>query len=94
VLGEHNHNGVTWDQMTEENFEKILDQIPAVLRGVAEARVSKRAAAIVQQDNRNVVLEKDMIDAFFAETPGGFLGPMKCGMEELGLDYTKYGHKR
>jgi len=84
----------SWDKDSGEKFQKLLEQIPEMIRGIAEARVSKKAASIVQADNRTVINEKDMVDAFFAETPGGFLGPMKCGMEELGIDYTKYGYSK
>ena len=28
------------------------------------------------------------------ETPFGFHGPMKLDMEELGIDYKKYGYEK
>lgn len=83
---------ITWDKATEEQFQKILEQIPDLIRGIAEARVTKRAQAIVKDANRTQIFEKDMVDAFFAETPSGFIPAMKSGMDELGIDYTKYGH--
>lgn len=94
-MNEQNSNAaVGWDMKTEEKFQKLLEQIPEMIRGIAEARVSKKAVSLVQADNRQVIFEKDMVDAFFAETPGGFLRPMKAGMEELGIDYTQYGYER
>ena len=84
---------ITWDVASQANFQKLLEQIPDMIRGIAEARVSKKAQAIVREARRTVINEKDMIDAFFAETPGGFIPAMKSGMEELGIDYKKYGHK-
>jgi len=84
---------ITWDKATEEKFNKILDGIPDMIRGIAETRVSKKAHSIVMETNRTVITEKDMVDAFFAETPFGFHGPMKSDMEKLGIDYMKYGHK-
>ena len=90
---EQNAQGrVTWDHPTEEKFLKILDQIPDLIRGIAETRVSRKAESLIRQDNRKVVLEKDMVDAFFAETPGGFIPAMKNGMTAAGIDYTKYGY--
>ena len=83
-----------WDPATEEKFQKILQQIPDMIRGIAETRVSKKAESLVKASSRDVITEKDMVDAFFAETPGGFMGAMKAGMEELGIDYTQYGHQR
>ena len=81
-----------WDSETLKNFEKILEDIPAMLRGVAESRVSKKAESLALEDARTEITEKNMVDAFFSETPGGFLGPMTLSMEELNIDYKKYGH--
>ena len=83
---------ITWDKATEEKFNKILEGIPDMIRGIAETRVSKKAQSIVTEANRTEITEKDMVDAFFAETPFGFHGPMKSDMEKLGIDYTKYGY--
>ena len=85
---------VTWDKETEEKFLKILEQIPAMIRGIAETRVSKKAESIIREQSRKMILEKDMVDAFFAETPSGFIPPMKSGMRELGIDYVKYGYEK
>jgi len=84
---------ITWEESTQKNFERILEDIPFAIRGIAEARVTKKAQSLVREDGRSVIEEKDMVDAFFAETPGGFLGPMMCSMEELNIDYKKYGHE-
>ena len=53
-----------WEQITLNNFEKILMQIPAPIRGIAESRVSKKAEFIVLDDSRNEITEKDMVSAF------------------------------
>ena len=84
---------ITWEPSTREKFDKIIGGIPDMIRGIAETRVSKKAENIVRSDNRSVINEKDMVDAFFAETPFGFHGPMKTDMETIGVDYKKYGHK-
>ena len=84
---------ITWDQPTFEKFEKILLQIPALIRGIAETRVSKKAESIVKEDSRAEIIEKDMVDAFFAETPTGFIPAMKTSMQELKVDYVGYGHQ-
>ena len=88
------HEKIVWDQTTHEKFQKILGEIPDLIRGIAEIRVTKKAESIAREANRREIGEKDMVDAFFAETPPGFIPPMKNSMEELGIDYTKYGHKR
>ena len=84
---------VTWEKITEDQFQKILQDIPDLIRGIAETRVAKKAENLVRQDKRLVITQKDMIDAFFAETPPGFVGAMKSSMEELGIDYTRFGYK-
>jgi hypothetical protein len=84
---------ITWEKTAQDQFQKLLEQIPDLVRGSAETRVSKKAESIVREANRLVISEKDMIDAFFAETPPAFMGAMKNGMQELGIDYAKYGHR-
>ena len=84
----------TWEKATGEKFNQILAGIPDMIRGIAETRVSKRAQTIVRDAGRTEITEKDMVDAFFIETPFGFHGPMKSDMTKLGIDYTKYGHPK
>lgn len=85
---------IIWEKTTKEKFNQLLEKIPVFLRGVAQGKVSKKAEGIVAQEGRAQVTEKDLVDAFFTETPFGFHGPMKTDMEALGIDYTKYGHAR
>lgn len=85
---------ITWDKTAEEQFQKILEQIPDMVRGIAEVRIVKKAESILREQNRLVIGEKDMIDAFFAETPPIFMDAMKSGMNELGIDYSKYGYTK
>ena len=83
---------INWDKNAQEKFQQMIAKIPIFLRGIAEKKVSQKAESITRQENRREVTEKDMVDAFFSETPFGFHGPMKSDMEELGIDYIKYGH--
>ena len=85
---------IFWDKTTEEKFKQMIGKVPVFLRDMAKAKISEKAESIVGQENRTEVTEKDMVDAFFAATPFGFHGPMKCDMEELGIDYRKYGYNR
>ena len=87
-------DGIIWEQVTKQKFDQLIEKIPVFLRPLAQDKVSKRAEKIVKESNRSVIEEKDMIDAFFIETPFGFHGPMKVDMESLGIDYMKYGHPR
>ena len=85
---------IPWDKTTEAKFKQMTEKIPIFLRGIAADKVSKKAESIAGKENHPEVTEKDMVDAFFSETPFGFHGPMKSDMEELGIDYLKYGYKR
>lgn len=82
-----------WEAQTLGRFNQLIEKVPIFLREIAREKISKRAQEIVGNDGRQKVLEKDMVDAFFAETPFGFHGPMKSDMEDLGIDYVQYGHK-
>ncbi len=85
---------MNWETTAQEKFRQMLDKIPAVLRPIAEKKVGQRAEALAVKDNRGEVLEKDMVDAFFVETPFGFHGPMKTDMAQLGIDYVQYGYEK
>ena len=83
---------MNWDKATEKKFKQLIERIPVFLRGIAEEKVSKKAETLAQKENRSEITEKDMVDAFFAETPFGFHGPMKNDMKDVDIDYTKYGY--
>jgi len=85
---------IDWNKTCEEQFSKILEKIPALIRPIAEIRVSKKAVNLVSEDNRHKIEEKDMVDAFFAETPPDFVPQMKVSMAELDIDYTQYGYDK
>ena len=85
---------VSWDKAAEEKFLKILEQIPPLIRPIAEIRVQKKAESLIREQSRWVISEEDMVRAFFAETPPGFVPAMKSSMDELGIDYTKFGYAK
>ena len=82
-----------WENGIEEKFEKLLGKIPVFMREIARNKVSKKLESALKEQNRQAATEKDLVDAFFSETPFGFHGPLKMDMEEFGIDYKKYGHK-
>lgn len=84
---------IPWGKTTKENFEKMISKIPIFLREIAREKVSEKADNLASEAGRPEIIEKDLVDAFFAETPFGFHGPMKTDMEEFGIDYTKYGYE-
>jgi len=83
---------IVWDTSARGNFEGILAKIPIFLRSIASKKVSQKAEMNARIENRGSVSQKNVIDAFFSETPFGFHGPMKLDMEALGIDYKKYGY--
>ena len=83
---------ISWDEDTQKKFEQLIEKVPTFLRGTAKEKVSRKAESIVRAENRSVICEKDLVDAFFSETPFGFHGPMKNDMKEVHIDYVKYGH--
>ena len=85
---------VSWEGNTEVNFRRILAKIPVFLRPTAEKKVKRKAESLAQKDNRALVIEKDLVDAFIAETPFGFHGPLKNDFKEFGIDYVKYGYDK
>jgi hypothetical protein len=85
---------ITWDKSTEEKFKQLIEKVPVFLRELAQKKIAEKAENIVRKDNRSQITEKDMVDAFFAETPFGFHGPMKTDMQSTGVDYTKYGYDK
>jgi hypothetical protein len=85
---------MNWDNTAKDHYEAILAKIPVFLRSIAATKVSQRAETNARSENRLEVSPKDVVDAFFIETPFGFHGPMKMDMEALGIDYQKYGYSK
>ena len=81
-----------WDPGTQEKFKQMIGKMPVFVRGMAEQRVLAKAEGLAGEAGRTAVSEKDMVDAFFAETPFGFQGMMKNDLEAVGIDYKQYGH--
>ena len=86
------NSDITWDTETKSKFDQMVAKVPVFLREVAQKKVFQKAVDLALKDGRRNISEKDMVDAFFAATPFGFHGPMKSDMEELKIDYLKYGY--
>lgn len=71
----------------------MIEKVPNFLLEIVKEKVSKKTEILSTNNGRAEVTEKEMVDAFFAETPFGFHGPTKSDMEVLGIDDTQYGHK-
>lgn len=85
---------IGWDKDTEEKFKHLIAKTPIFLRHIAEAKVSQKAQDIARETQHPEITEKDMVDAFFSETPFGFQGLLKNDLNDMGIDYTKYGYAK
>ncbi len=85
---------LAWEPEALKKYHLMIEKVPIFLRGMAKDKVDKELLKITQAADFKQLTEKELIDAFFAATPFGFHGPMKCDMEEFGLDYQKYGYER
>lgn len=85
---------IVWEKSAEEKFKAMIERVPVFMRPIAQETVLKKLGELLTQAGRAEATEKDMVDAFFKATPGGFHGPMKADMEALGIDYTQYGYER
>ncbi|HAJ57616.1 MAG TPA: hypothetical protein DCL35_07610 [Candidatus Omnitrophica bacterium] len=85
---------ISWDNGTQEKFKQLVAKMPVFMRPIAERALIDRAENIVKKDNRSEITEKDMVDAFFIETPFGFQGMMKNDLNSVGIDFTKYGYQK
>ena len=83
---------MAWESGTLEKFKLLIAKMPVFVRGMAEQKVSQKAEQLAREGSRSEVCEKDMVDAFFAETPFGFQGLMKNDLGDVGIDYVKYGY--
>ena len=86
--------GIDWESTTQDKFKILIGKMPVFMRPAAEKAIVQKAENLVRQDNRSEITEKDMVDAFFAETPFGFQGLMKNDLLSVGIDYTKYGYAK
>ncbi len=71
-----------WDDFALEVFEKVLLEVPALLRPIARKAVRKKAQGAVKSGR---VKASDVKDAFLSETPRPFQGPMREALRKLGL---------
>jgi radical SAM superfamily enzyme YgiQ (UPF0313 family) len=79
----HSHpKEALWDGFALEVFEKVLLEVPALLRPIARKAVRKKVQGSVRS---GLVKASDVKDAFLSETPRPFQGPMREALRKLGL---------
>ena len=82
-----------WEQEALTLFESVLIPIPGAIRGIAESRVSKKAKNLALEKGNRTIRKKDIVTAFFAKTPPGFISMMRARMNDLHIDYQQYGYQ-
>ncbi len=85
---------VSWDKEINSKFKQLIEKMPIFMRPIAEKAILDKVEKILIKESRKIATEKDMVDAFFAETPFGFQGMMKNDLLSVGIDYTKYGYPK
>lgn len=83
-----------WDTKTQEKFRLMISKMPIFHRRIAEGAAEKKALENAAKRNARFVQEQDVISAFFSEVPKPFYSLMIRLLEDVGLDYRKYGFPR
>jgi len=86
----HAGKEILWNAGVQAKFKQALEKMPVFQRGMAEKMITKKAFELAKEANAFEVSEKELVCAFFAETPGPFKGIMKNMLKEINIDYTKY----
>jgi len=83
---------IRWDKDAQMKFDQLIEKTPVFVRDMARRKVREKAESLAAEDNRSLISEKDLVDAFLKITPFGFHGPLKTDMTEIGIDYVQYGY--
>ena len=83
-----------WDAKTQEKFKLMVSKMPIFHRRIAQEAATKRALENAQKRNATLVEEQDVITALFSEVPAAFYSLMIRLLDDVGLDYKKYGFPR
>lgn len=81
-----------WEPRAKQMYDAMLKKVPVWLRETAQKKMDKFLLHRQVHQGVTVLQEKDLVDAFFDQTPFGFHGLMKSDMESLKIDYRQYGY--
>jgi len=62
------NESIIWDQTTEQQFKKLLEKIPLVLRATAQKKVSVEAQRLVEDENPRYMLKGFQLCGLTCET--------------------------
>ncbi|MDD5730101.1 MAG: hypothetical protein PHN57_03120 [Candidatus Omnitrophica bacterium] len=80
-----------WESKTQEKFQLMISKIPVFHRHITEEVVTGRAEENARLRNASLVEERDLAGAFFSDVPSPFYSMMIRLLDEVGIDYRKYG---
>ncbi|MEK6563780.1 MAG: hypothetical protein AABZ65_01980 [Candidatus Omnitrophota bacterium] len=81
-----------WDIKTQEKFKLMISKMPVFHRRIAEEAVTLKAQENAKERRVAQVEEADVVAALFSEVPKPFYSLMIRLLEDVKLDYRKYGY--
>ncbi len=80
-----------WEKEALKKFNTMIERIPLFHRKIAQQVVHKKAQLNAELRGGTVVVESDIVQAFFSEVPLAFYSLMVRLLDEVGFDYKGYG---
>jgi len=81
-----------WEKNIEEKFRKIISKITLFHRNIAEEAIKEAAEMYAEERGSQQIEEVDVVKAMFSGVPEAFVIPMKKILDDVGIDYRKYGY--
>jgi len=88
----HTQTELQWESGALDKYTKMLKRIPIFHRDIARQVVCKKAELNAKERGASRIEEDDLAKAFVTEVPKAFYSLMIRVMDEVKLDYKKYGH--
>ena len=79
-----------WDPTALDKYTEMIRKIPLFHREIARQVVDKKAVLNARERGSDLVMEEDIVRAFFTEVPFTFYSLMVRLLDEVGFDYRKY----
>ena len=79
-----------WSAKNKEFFDKLMESTPDMFRDVAKKQITMLAETKAKEEKRATVEIEDIVKALLEGTPKVFQGDMIKGLEESGIDVSKY----
>jgi collagenase-like PrtC family protease len=77
--------GLDWDPETERIFNELIKLSPPQFQSMARIAISSLAEEKAKKRSSQMILNKDIVEAFIEGTPGPFQADMREGLRKFGL---------